>query len=210
MAAFDIRERRLECGDPDVGGFPDPDDLLGVVNYVNRRQRVPGRVLRADALDVLTITRHLRVQLDRREVVAIRTARKHRATYAELAPYMGVRTRQSAEQRYLRLRHAQQVQGGRRSEVQARQGGIEDRPRVEADQPHEQAELLVRIVGRLTELAALVPDDLELELANLRRTTRPSATLAECRLLLRELVDRADLAPALRRVVDDGARLLER
>ncbi|BCJ47865.1 hypothetical protein GCM10010168_22240 [Actinoplanes ianthinogenes] len=56
------------------------------------------------ALAALIALRHLRAQLDASEPQLIAAARAAGASWAELAPAMGVASRQAAERRYLRVR----------------------------------------------------------------------------------------------------------
>ncbi|MFE2412558.1 hypothetical protein ACFXDE_29860 [Kitasatospora sp. NPDC059408] len=57
-----------------------------------------------EALSALLLLRHLREELAGWETGLIETARGAGATWADLAEPMGVRSRQAAERRYLRLR----------------------------------------------------------------------------------------------------------
>ncbi|MEV6607190.1 HSP18 transcriptional regulator [Kutzneria sp. NPDC051319] len=68
-------------------GFPE-DDEAGV----------------ADAVAALTLLRHLREELAEWEPRLIAAARAHGASWIQLAPALGVASRQAAERRYLRLR----------------------------------------------------------------------------------------------------------
>jgi len=70
----------------------------------------PGRILAA-----LAGLRHLRDQLDEWEPLLIGAARANGASWAELAPALGVASRQAAERRYLRLRQSDQDEIGRAS-----------------------------------------------------------------------------------------------
>jgi len=58
----------------------------------------------ADALAALTLLRHLREELAEWEPRLIAAARTHGASWIQLAPALGVASRQAAERRYLRLR----------------------------------------------------------------------------------------------------------
>ncbi|MFC0438327.1 HSP18 transcriptional regulator [Kutzneria buriramensis] len=57
-----------------------------------------------DALAALTLLRHLREELAEWEPRLIAAARAHGASWIQLAPALGVASRQAAERRYLRLR----------------------------------------------------------------------------------------------------------
>ncbi|HEX6347448.1 HSP18 transcriptional regulator [Umezawaea sp.] len=58
----------------------------------------------AQALSALELLRELRAELADWEPRLIATARDHGASWADLAPALGVASRQAAERRYLRLR----------------------------------------------------------------------------------------------------------
>jgi hypothetical protein len=64
----------------------------------------PGAVGRDDLLAALTVLRHLRAELVSWEPRLIGAARDQGASWASLAPALGVTSRQAAERRYLRLR----------------------------------------------------------------------------------------------------------
>jgi len=63
-----------------------------------------GSAERATALAALTALRELRTRLDAWEPELIAAARAGGASWAELAPVLGVASRQAAERRYLRMR----------------------------------------------------------------------------------------------------------
>jgi hypothetical protein len=65
---------------------------------------LPGNT--GDALAALVALRELRDQLDAWEPQLIAAARAAGASWADLAPALGVASRQAAERRYLRLRHS--------------------------------------------------------------------------------------------------------
>lgn len=58
----------------------------------------------ADALDALTLLRHVQAELAAWEPALITAAREHGASWGQLAPVLGVASRQAAERRYLRVR----------------------------------------------------------------------------------------------------------
>jgi hypothetical protein len=58
----------------------------------------------ASLLAALTVLRHLREELASWEPRLITAARRHGASWASLAPALGVTSRQAAERRYLRIR----------------------------------------------------------------------------------------------------------
>ena len=82
-------------------------DDLGLINRIAH-----GRLDRpdenengvADAVAALTLLRHLREELATWEPRLIAAARAHGASWIQLAPALGVASRQAAERRYLRLR----------------------------------------------------------------------------------------------------------
>jgi hypothetical protein len=80
---------------------------LGLVNRVAHRKLghpdEDGTGL-TDALAALTLLRHLREELAEWEPRLIAAARAHGASWIQLAPALGVASRQAAERRYLRLR----------------------------------------------------------------------------------------------------------
>ncbi|MFY1692604.1 hypothetical protein [Plantactinospora sp. WMMB782] len=75
-------------------------------------------------LDALVLLRQLRAELESWEPRLIAAARQRGASWAELAPALGVASRQAAERRYLRLRPAGQNAGA---------GTRDDRVRAERD-----------------------------------------------------------------------------
>lgn len=80
---------------------------LGLVNRIAHREPGPpdeDEKSRADALAALTLLRHLREELADWEPRLIAAARAHGASWIQLAPALGVASRQAAERRYLRLR----------------------------------------------------------------------------------------------------------
>ncbi|WP_203709782.1 type III effector protein, partial [Actinoplanes digitatis] len=68
----------------------------------------PAATSRQVALTALIALRHLRDRLDVCEPQLIAAARAAGASWAELAPAMGVTSRQAAERRYLRIRRSEQ------------------------------------------------------------------------------------------------------
>ncbi|MEE6259671.1 hypothetical protein [Plantactinospora sonchi] len=65
-----------------------------------------GEPTAAQVLDALVLLRHLRAELETWEPRLIAAARERGASWADLAPALGVASRQAAERRYLRLRPA--------------------------------------------------------------------------------------------------------
>ncbi len=169
-AAEWILERRTACDDPDVGRFPDVADLLGVVEFVERYQRVPPEVLRDDAVGVLAILNFLAGELDRRKLLAIRIGRRSGTTWRMLAGPLGVRTYQAAEQVALRLEDLFGGANGTRREDAGRE--IRRRrarqPRPAGPSAGKLAELRAALGQLLTNRDDL-PDDLAESVTLLRR-----------------------------------------
>src|SRR3954451_15992176 len=100
-----LRSRDLD-GENDHGGDLAHTDL-GLVNRVAHRRlghQEEDETGIADALAALTLLRHLREELAEWEPRLIAAARSHGASWIQLAPALGVASRQAAERRYLRLR----------------------------------------------------------------------------------------------------------
>ncbi|MFG1857540.1 hypothetical protein ACGFJT_37295 [Actinomadura geliboluensis] len=112
----DLREllKRLQvmhedADDPHRDLWPDPEDVLGTLIYTRLHHRalrpetskLPQRADQATLR--LTIIRTLRPMLDREERFAIDDARAAGATWASLAPHLGVALPGSAKNRHRRL-----------------------------------------------------------------------------------------------------------
>ncbi|GAA3438833.1 HSP18 transcriptional regulator [Kutzneria kofuensis] len=100
-----LKDRELD-GEHDHGGDLALTDL-DLVNRVAHRKlghQVADETGVADALAALTLLRHLREELAEWEPRLIASARAHGASWIQLAPALGVASRQAAERRYLRLR----------------------------------------------------------------------------------------------------------
>lgn len=89
--------------DDDLERLPEPEDLLGLLRYVLRYQRVPQAVLAADARDALEVVMVLRAQLDDAELALIRLNRRMGFSWAQIAASCGLYSRQAAQQRMVRL-----------------------------------------------------------------------------------------------------------
>jgi hypothetical protein len=114
-----IIDRRTRLGDPDLEQASDVP--LETVEYVLKCQRVPAEALQADILDALVVLEYARVhvpatprQLDRLEYGLLTAGRAAGLSYSQLARALGLRTRQAAEHRLLRL--ASGARGQRRHE----------------------------------------------------------------------------------------------
>jgi len=80
---------------------------LQLVHAVASRAEDEGDELTAvHVLSALVLLRHLREELTAWEPQLIAAARRHGVSWAQLAPALGVTSRQAAERRYLRLRPA--------------------------------------------------------------------------------------------------------
>jgi hypothetical protein len=79
---------------------------VGLVGRVAHRTLSPAesRATMADAVAALTLLRHVREELAGWEPRLIAAARTAGASWVQLAPALGVASRQAAERRYLRLR----------------------------------------------------------------------------------------------------------
>jgi hypothetical protein len=86
-----------QCPDGSEAGPADPAGRHGGVV----EEDVPTA---AQILDALVLLRRLRAELETWEPMLIAAARRQGASWAELAPALGVASRQAAERRYLRLR----------------------------------------------------------------------------------------------------------
>jgi hypothetical protein len=94
-----------EQGDDDLGEPASAD--LGLIHRIAHRklgQPDDNESEVTDALAALTLLRHLREELGEWEPRLIAAARAHGASWVQLAPALGVASRQAAERRYLRLR----------------------------------------------------------------------------------------------------------
>jgi hypothetical protein len=111
----------------------------------------------AEALAALAVLRALRARLDSWEPQLIAAARRSGASWAELAPVLGVASRQAAERRYLRLDDAGGPEGGTREDrVQA----VRDRrasDRAVADWARTNGADLRQLAGQITALTGLSP-----------------------------------------------------
>jgi hypothetical protein len=100
-----LRSRELD-GENDHGGDQAHTDLSLVNRVAHHRlgHHEEDETGIADALAALTLLRHLREELTGWEPRLIAAARTHGASWIQLAPALGVASRQAAERRYLRLR----------------------------------------------------------------------------------------------------------
>jgi hypothetical protein len=106
----------------------------------------------------LATLRHLRDQLDEWEPLLIAAARAGGANWAELAPALGVASRQAAERRYLRLRRSEQdtADTTREGRVEAERDRRAGR-RAVADWARTNSADLRQLAGQVTALTDLGP-----------------------------------------------------
>jgi hypothetical protein len=128
--------------------------VTAAVRDADDERRDPGRILAA-----LAGLRHLRDQLDEWEPLLIGAARANGASWAELAPALGVASRQAAERRYLRLRQSDQdaIDATREERVEAerdRRAG----QRAVTDWARTNGADLRQLAGQVTALTDLGPD----------------------------------------------------
>ncbi|WP_344952787.1 hypothetical protein [Sphaerisporangium flaviroseum] len=118
-----IIDRRTRTADPDLEQASDAP--LEAVAYVLACQRVSIEVLRADIVDALLVLEYARTnvpatprELDRLELGLLTAGRTTGLSFGELASALGLRSRQAAEHRLLRLASA--ARGERRHETAER------------------------------------------------------------------------------------------
>ena len=138
----------------------------------------------AQALAALVLLRELRTELAGWEAGLVETARATGATWADLAPPMGVASRQAAETRYLRLRPAT-------STPQATATGAE---RVKAVRDHRAAERTVTAWARTNAADLRVLAAQLCALIDLPRAAHPTQTALRTAL---GTADAADLITPL-------------
>ncbi len=187
-AAEAIRQRRTGC-DPersDLDFFPGTDRgaLAAVVEFVNTRRRVPPPVLHADDLDVLTITKCLRVHLERQQFYALRRLRavpagqrreagRPGASWQQIADRLDLRFRQAAQLLFLRLADLFEGDDGTRSadSARARRGSPTQPKRRKAASAASTRSVTVdpaRVLTRhLVELRDEAPEDIAEDLGQL-------------------------------------------
>lgn len=86
--------------DAEAPARPAADAIRGLTRLLNDE-----RATRADILDGLAELRALMQEVSRWEPLLIRAARDRGASWAEIAPALGLASRQAAERRFLRLEH---------------------------------------------------------------------------------------------------------
>lgn len=210
-AADAILERREKHRDlhPDrtdlarsVERWPGREDLLGVVDFVRREQKVPAHILVDDALDELTILGHLEREVLRRRHYAIRLARTHQVTWSAIARALRLRSPQAAEQAALRLADLFDGEDGTRDDTAARKA--RRRQPVPAPTPvrDSAADALRGYLGQLYARLDELPEDVAEDVHAIRREASgtgplPDATRSALGLIVRELLGSdADPTPA--------------
>jgi hypothetical protein len=93
-----------------VDGVADPAGPAdhALTRAIDAIEQLPADLSPADTVAALAALRRLRVRLDLLEPRLIAAARSQGASWAELAPVLGVASRQAAERRFLRMRVADQ------------------------------------------------------------------------------------------------------
>jgi hypothetical protein len=192
-----------------------PDDPLGIAEYAVTHLHVPPSVVAADLGDVFTILDHQPARLDRAWLAALRAREAAGLSLGELAPMLGVGSRQAAEQRLVRLEAAAagetkregNVRAGRRRARDDRQAGESEAARIRA--------LAVALVDRRDEMPEEIGDGFELDaIADALTRWPPGAvppgegTVNALRFLLGDLAAAVPAGAALRPVVDAGVGLV--
>jgi len=132
----------------------DAQQCLDVVAGAVRRTTGDGSPSAEEALKALTALHELRERLSTWEPLLIEAAREGGASWARLAPALGVTSRQAAERRYLRLRPGGEAGLTREQRVQAaRDERAGDR--AVATWARENASELRQIAGQVSALTDL-------------------------------------------------------
>jgi len=130
------------------------ETLDRVLEGVHRVQSADATDAAASALESLAALHDLREQLLAWEPALIETAREAGASWARLAPVLGVTSRQAAERRYLRLRPGRDGGLTREQRIQAtRDERAGDR--AVAEWARENAAELRQIAGQVSAVAGL-------------------------------------------------------
>jgi hypothetical protein len=141
-----------------------PEEPLGLLEYLRTHQRVPRAVIAAELPDAIQVLRYLRFELDRLELGVLRAGRRAGMTWSQLAPILGVSTRQAAEATLRRLEAA--AGGGTKDE---KPGRADRRPERIRDTASRQARQLYSgamraAARRVAQHRASLPDELAEEL----------------------------------------------
>lgn len=212
-----VFRRRAAREDPDLGSFPDPDDVddvLRVLAYMAARQRVrdaDGSLHRAEALDALTLAGYLRTRADELTVRYVAAARARKVPWARLAPYLGVTSPQGAEQAFLRLKSALAGEAADAQLVRA------DRARERVIRAAASSGVQIRdLLLRLADVNVGLPPDLDADaevlweaLAALPPDSEPDvAVVSALRYLVRQMRGRDDLSPTAAALAADAMTVL--
>jgi hypothetical protein len=139
----------------------------------------------ADVLPALALTARLRADLDRAERQLIRLARERGASWQEIAASLGLRSRQAAEQRWLRLCGA----SGRDVTETRRQRSVD---KITGEQ-------VLALRAAVTALSDQVDNPLARKTLEVARTATPGALYDLAKLAVNDLSG-APSTPALERV----------
>jgi hypothetical protein len=183
-----------------------------VLTYVQRHQRMPSEVLRADVVDALIITDHLPAVIDKLRLAMMNLGGRAGLTLGDLAQPLHVANRQGAEAVKRRLEEA--VHGsGVKDDKRGR--AARSAQRSEARQLQGHGDALRAVARALLASQDLLPGDLADDAEELRGdadvrltgTPPPAAFAARLRLLLRDLAAEpagvpADLRPTLARAAE--------
>lgn len=197
-----LRTRRRYDADQDV----DPDQLLDVIIYVSQHtRRLPQDALGAESLAQLVILRYLRAEIDRRQLSAIKGARKRKITWQRIGEAMGLTSRQGGEQAFLRL--LESSEGGPKDEKKARAA------RAQGVRPDTRDEALRVFVQTLIDHRDQLPEDLVEDLDYLAPELHPGVAHQPVSRVFRSQIpvtlnDLRDLTlpPAVRAAVDQVRR----
>lgn len=159
----------------------------------------PDALAAADAeqlLATLTTLHRLRAYFDQWEPVLVDAARDRGATWAEIAPTLGLASRQAAERRYLRLKpHAADQPGTTRERRVQAARDRRSADRAVAGWARDNAVTLRQLAGQVSALADLSGDT-------------PSAPPADAAIArVREALGGNDPADLIQPLVDAGAEL---
>jgi len=212
-AADNIATRRYEHKDPKLGDL-NADNLLQVVVHARTSiEEIPLEVLREDVADSLVILDHYPYLIDLNRCRVIEMALDVGMTWQEIAPLLGVRTRQGAEVAYRRLRNAVKSYGKGTKDHEAERGSRQAE-RAEAAWLRRNTRALrsfaVRLDGFRQHLPAELHGDLDYVFQAIPatgETARPGFA-ADLKMLLDSLAGTSDLPPSVRAMIADGLWLL--
>jgi hypothetical protein len=143
--------KEQSMSEPLAGSLGGPAETLAAIAAV--RDRIPGAT-DAQLLAALARLRELRAELENWEPELIDAARTAGVSWAQLAPAVGVASRQAAERRYLRLRSS----GTKESTAEGRVRAVRERragERAVAGWAREHASQLRQLAGQVSAAAGL-------------------------------------------------------